>query len=186
MPGAAIRQRSRCLFPVIENRPKEDDDYVHKRRFAPFWMTMIVILGRLGDPRAIPVLVELLDEPRWNSIDIMLACVRALGRIGDPKAVPVLEGLLEREDLPNDRYFQLTNPNLTAPPGEDGTWQIELAIADVLADFGRPQPLVVERHRHERRPWVRRYARMLEAKNDAVFENQKLVVPLEDRAFIRA
>ena len=174
------------LIEVIENRPKEDDDYVLKRRFAPFWMTMIVMLGRLGDPRAIPVLVDLLDEPRWNSIDIMLACVRALGRIGDPKAVPVLEGLLEREELPNDRYFQLTNPNLTAPPGEDGTWQIELAIADVLSDFGRPQPLVVERHRHERRPWVRRYARMLEAKNDAVFENRKLVVPLEDRAFLRA
>jgi len=57
-----------------------------------WWIRVSVseILGRLGDSRALPALIEALgdSEARW-------AAVEALGQIGDPKALPALARLLQ-------------------------------------------------------------------------------------------
>ena len=54
-------------------------------------------LGRMGDPEALPVLLEVLED-RTVDMDTIIAVVRALGRIGDDWVVPILLKLLERDD----------------------------------------------------------------------------------------
>ena len=44
-------------------------------------------------------------------------------------------------------------------------------LAEVLADFGKPQPQVVEKHQQDSRPWVRRYVTIVGEKNNAVIES---------------
>ncbi len=55
-------------------------------------------LGALGDPSAVPVLVELLDRDRRDP-RVVRSAVRALGAIGDPEAAPALRDLLRGRDL---------------------------------------------------------------------------------------
>ncbi len=148
------------LIRIIEERPETPEEYLHIRRYAPFWMLMIVLLGRIGHSAALPALFAILQDPK-SDIDAVISSVRALGRIGDSSAIPILEQLLERDDLPRNRKFQMTGMVLTEMVGEDGLWQVELAIAEILADFGRPQPHVVEKHRQDPRPWARRYAEIV-------------------------
>jgi len=75
----------------------------------PDWWIRITAadtLGRLGDPRAVPSLVESLCDPevRW-------AAVEALGRIGDPMALPGLSRLLDDEavDVRVETLFALSH-----------------------------------------------------------------------------
>lgn len=46
-------------------------------------------LGRIGDPRAVPALIDLLQSDR--DPDVRTASAQALGAIGDPRAAPALE-----------------------------------------------------------------------------------------------
>ena len=55
-------------------------------------------LGALGDPSAIPVLVELLDPDRRDP-RVVVSAVQALGAIGDAGAGPALRELLRTPDL---------------------------------------------------------------------------------------
>ena len=148
------------LIKVIQERPETPEEYLHIRRYAPFWMLMIVLLGRIGHSSALPTLFQILEDPK-SDIDAVIASVRALGRIDDSSAIPILKRLLARDDLPRDRKFQMTGMVLTEMVGEDGLWQVELAIAEVLAEFGLPQPQVVEKHLKDPRPWARRYAEIV-------------------------
>ena len=108
-----------------------------------------------------PVLLDVLAD-RSVDMDAIIAVVRALGRIGDVDAtVPALLKLLERDDLPRNRTFQQTNVEGRWPAGEDGLWQIELAVAEVLTTFGHPQPRVLEKYRDDARNHVRRYAHIV-------------------------
>ena len=52
-------------------------------------------LGELRAQRAVPALVALLEDERY---DVRLAAARALGRIGDPSAVPALIAALDDPD----------------------------------------------------------------------------------------
>ncbi|MBC9867726.1 MAG: FAD-dependent oxidoreductase [Opitutae bacterium] len=172
------------LVRVIEERPETAEKYLHLRRYAPFWMLMIVLLGRIGHASALPALIGILDDPK-SDIDAVLASVRALGRIGDAAAIPALECLLRRDDLPRDRRFQMTSQVVTEMVGEDGLWQVELAIAEVLAEFGKPQPQVIEKHHQDPRPWVRRYVAIVEEKNRAAQESMHLAIPFRDEIGMR-
>ena len=60
-----------------------------------------VALGLLGDEKAVPILVEHLQNEESN--DLRMQLVRALGWIGSPKAVPALENAL-RDKYPYVRF----------------------------------------------------------------------------------
>ena len=111
--------------------------------------------------------------------------LRPLGRIGDAAAIPALDRLLQRDDLPRDRKFQMTSKVTTEMVGEDGLWQVELAIVEVLAEFGKPQPQVVEKYQKDPRPWTRRYTAIVAEKNRAVVESQHLAVPFREEIGMR-
>ena len=78
-------------------------------------------LGELGDPSAIPVLVELLDPDRRDP-RVVLSAVQALGAIRDAGAAPALLELLRTPDI---------EPNLLA------------ALADALAAVGAPDSAAI-------------------------------------------
>ncbi len=149
------------LMRAVSDRMTYRTDYTPvSRNMRPLWQSSIVMLGRIGDARAVPLLLEVLDDPSID-MDVMIACVRALGRIRDERAVRALQNLLGRGDLPRQRKLQQTNPLPRFPVEEDGLWQVELAAAEVLAGFGLPQELVVRKHLRDSRNHVRRYARMV-------------------------
>jgi HEAT repeat protein len=58
-------------------------------------VTAIRALGRIGDRRALPALVERADDPLGS---VRLALCQALGQLGDPAGVPTLTELLHDED----------------------------------------------------------------------------------------
>lgn len=124
---------------------------------APHWMGAIVMLGRVGDPAAVPVLAEVLQD-RTASMDAIIAAVRALGRIGDRAAVPAIEQMLERTDINTTRVLQISTGAVSKPVCEDATWQLRLAAAEALAKLGKPRPDIVKPFLDDERAYVRRYA----------------------------
>lgn len=146
------------LIKCIEERMGERPDYTPRiRNMVPLWQSAIVILGRIGSKKAIPVLLEVLKDKSID-MDTIIAAIRALGRIGDRSCIATLLKLKTRKDLPCTRRFQVTNIEGVWPVEENALWQIELALAEVLAGFGRPQPDLIERYINDQRNHVRRYA----------------------------
>lgn len=146
------------LIEWVEERKGSHPNYTPvSRNMIPLWQSVIVMLGRIGSKKAIPVLVDVLNDPTIN-MDVMIAAVRALGRIGDLSVVPLLENILLRKDLPRKRLYQCTNIDGRWPAGEDGLWQVELAITEVLAGLGKPKLSIIEKYLSDERKHVRRYA----------------------------
>ncbi len=94
-----------------------------------------------------------------------------LGHIGSPKAISVLEGVLA------DRRFQQTNANSLFPEKENGLWQVELAIAQVMASLGKPQMHLIEKHLADPRPAVRRHARLLRDQPNVAYPSHEENLP---------
>ncbi len=69
--------------PVADAMVQLRDQHDHIRRDSAY------ALGKLGDPRAVPVLVERLKYD--GSKDVRVAAATALGQIGDPRASVFLE-----------------------------------------------------------------------------------------------
>lgn len=128
-------------------------------RAAPRWVAAMALLGRLGDPRAVPAVVAVLDEETLPA-DVLITAVRALGRIGDPAAVLVLERLLESETLPIAAETTTFLGGQGRIP-EDTDWQVRLAIVDALSRLGVAADEVAEEYLEDERSYVRRYAGML-------------------------
>ncbi len=57
--------------------------------------TAAIILGQLGDPRAVPALIEVALHTR--DFGVQEAAVRSLGHLRDPRAIPALAVLLRNE-----------------------------------------------------------------------------------------
>ncbi len=139
----------RCL---IERAGVKPEGY----RTVPFWQSVVVLLGRIGDPAAVPEIARLLQEPE-TTLDGLITAIRALGRIGDPQAVPAIQAMLARADLPTERVFQVSTGGR---PGvsDDACWALELAAAETLALLGAPNAALAEKHLGDPRAYVRRYA----------------------------
>ncbi|MFH1873900.1 MAG: HEAT repeat domain-containing protein [Pseudomonadota bacterium] len=61
-------------------------------------------LGELGDRRAVPILISILNDPSQIRFSIRAKAIIALGRLGDARAVPVLESLISDRDY---RHFAI-------------------------------------------------------------------------------
>jgi len=81
-----IRLKDHRSVAPLARAAKEDPDWWVQER-------AIEALGDLGDPRATPVVVNLLQNKELNWV-----CVEALGKLGDPRAVPYLGHVLRRGD----------------------------------------------------------------------------------------
>jgi HEAT repeat protein len=125
-------------------------------KVAPHWHGAIVMLGRVGDPAAIPVLADVLRD-RAASMDVLIAAVRALGRIGDRAAIAPIEEMLRRTDIDTVRRFQVSS-GATTGVCDDATWQLHLAAAEALAKLGKPRQEIVRPFLDDERAYVRRYA----------------------------
>lgn len=133
------------------------------RKAAPLWQSCIVLLGRVGDTSAVPVLEEVLRD-KTATLDALIAAVRALGRIGDRSATSAIVAMLDRTDLPTTRTFQVSVAGVN-PVVEDARWQLELAAAEALARLGSPRPDIAQRHLLDPRAYVRRYAALVAARS---------------------
>jgi hypothetical protein len=76
-------QQAVVVDPVADAMVQLRDQHDHIRRDAAY------ALGKLGDPRAVPVLVERLKYD--GAKDVRVASATALGQIGDPRAAVFLE-----------------------------------------------------------------------------------------------
>ncbi len=147
------------LIGAVEQRLAERPDFTPRgRNMVPLWQSCIAMLGRIGSPEAVSVLLDVLAD-RSANMDALIAAIRALGRIGDPRAVPAILNLLKRDDLPRERKFQIYSLNGRWPERENALWQIELAAAEILAQFGYPQPQLVEKYLRMGHNQAKRYAR---------------------------
>ncbi len=162
-----------ALIEAVDTRLAERLDFTPRsRNMVPLWQSCIVLLGRIGSPQAVPVLLDVLADP-IAPFDAVIASVRALGRIGDERAVEPLCQLLARDDLPCLRKFQQTLIWGRWPETEDARWQLELAIAEVLAGFGHPQQQIIDRHIGDPRNAVRRYAAIVQKLQDDMWRSSE-------------
>jgi HEAT repeat protein len=142
------------LMACVRERRAEKTTDGHKA--APHWQGAVVLLGRVGDPAAVPVLAEVLQD-RSASMDVIIAAVRALARIGDRSAVAAIEEMLQRTDIVTTRSFQVSG-GISTGVTDDASWQLRLAAAEALARLGKPRPDVVKPFMDDERAYVRRYA----------------------------
>jgi hypothetical protein len=146
------KQAAPSLLDALEQRrPMEAE----ARSSAPAWITAAVLLGRLGEGRAVPALVEVLrdDVPT----DAYVAALRALGRIGDPSAAPAVREFLERDDI--DTRQKLAGGPWLGPVYADVRWRLELAAAEALAKMGEDVADLLAPYLDDERRYIRRRAR---------------------------
>ncbi len=93
----------RTLIMLVQNK---HEDLIVRGRAA-------LMLGKLGDSRAVTALIEALDAPGYQT---PLYAAQSLGKLGDPRAIPSLVRLLDtdhekfreaaRESLQRLGYFE--------------------------------------------------------------------------------
>jgi len=142
------------LMACVRERRAEKTTTLEKA--APHWHGAIVMLGRVGDPAAVPVLADVLHD-RAASMDVIIAAVRALGRIGDRAGIAPIEEMLQRTDIDTIRRFQVSS-GIPTGVSDDAAWQLRLAAAESLAKLGKPRPEIVRPFLDDERAYVRRYA----------------------------
>ena len=155
IPLAMLRSREAVppLLHALEERRTGDAEGV---RNAPDWVGAAVLLGRLGDERAVPALVSVLEE-KDAPTDGYVAALRSLGRIADRSAADAVRRFLERDDI--DTRQKLAGGPWQGPVFADIRWRVDLAAAEALARMGENVADIVGPYlEHKDRP-VRRRAR---------------------------
>lgn len=161
--GLAMLERQEAVPALVQSVEQRRDDQLDVRKGAPTWYASMVLLGRLGDERAVPALADALAEPEI-SLDGLLSAIRALGRIGDAAAVPAIEAALQRTDVETTRTLQ-NSSKATDAITDDARWQLDLGAAEVLAQLGSPRPHLIEPYLDDGRAYVRRYAQKVRGHN---------------------
>lgn len=151
---AALRERD-PLLPTVN----PDEPIYYLKRMASRWVTAMVLLGKLGERRAVPLLTAVLAET-GHEADVLQAAVRALGRLGDPAAVAPLRQFIARDDLPLVADLQDSVGQRFLQP-RDMAWELQLSTAEALQALGSPAPELVAPFRDDKRAYVREYAARL-------------------------
>jgi HEAT repeat protein len=86
----------RTLIMIVRNH---NEDLIVRGRAA-------LMLGKLGDTRAVEPLIEALDAPGFQT---PLYAAQSLGRLGDPRAIPPLLRLL---DTDHDKFREAARASL--------------------------------------------------------------------------
>jgi HEAT repeat protein len=151
---ALVRHGSRVTELLIEQLGSED---LEIRKAA------VVALGRIGDARAAPALIEALDE----DAELVIPAADALAKIGDPRA---FEALLALVGDPNAGVRQavvgalnsLGSPQMPArvlPLLEDADPNVRESAVKVAGYFGYPECVeLLLKRRHDEDERVRRAA----------------------------
>jgi len=161
----AMHRRKEAVPELIRCVAARKPDLPEGPRTVPLWQSSIVLLGRIGDAKAIPVLLEVLSD-RSAGLDALIAAVRALGRIGDRRAIPGLLKFLRRKDIPHIRKLSHSYGPTSQVITEDALWQIELATAESLKNLGVLQKKTMEKFLEDQRSYVRRYAQEISSDID--------------------
>jgi len=100
MQAASFSQREQ-LREALEESGIVELGHRGTRRLSPWRRALACeMLGKIGAPRSVPVLLERLDDRRP---EVRMAAVRALGDIGSAEAVPALsQAFLERRIAPTN------------------------------------------------------------------------------------
>ncbi|MCC6616934.1 MAG: HEAT repeat domain-containing protein [Anaerolineae bacterium] len=93
----------RMLIFVVSNK---HEDLIVRGRAA-------MMLGNLGDVRAVEPLIEALRAPGYQT---PLFAAEALGKIGDPRAIPALQPLLQSD---HERYREVAGKALVRLQSRD-------------------------------------------------------------------
>ena len=144
-----------ALLDHLESRDESVPDGI---RTVPLWQAAIPFLGKAGDRRAVPALIDVLGDDR-APLDAVIAAARALGEIGGRNA---LEGLrhLVRRGYPNTERTLRTTRGVEGAV-EDARWQLDLSIAEAMARAGAPRKeaeALAAPYLQDDRAYVRRYA----------------------------
>jgi HEAT repeat protein len=101
MHEAASRSRTETLRETLEQAGLVDLAHKGTRRRSPWRRALACeLLGKIGAPRSVPVLLARFDDRRP---EVRMAAVRALGDIGSAEALPALsEAFLERRYAPTN------------------------------------------------------------------------------------
>lgn len=179
---AALRDR-RMEVPYNPHLKPEHNPLAY--RVQPAWLTALALLGRLGDAAATPLVIEVLNEPH-PALDPLILAIRTLARLGDERALEPLWSLLEREDLPAERFLQVSLPG-GRPITIDARWQVDLALAEALFRLGNEPPAsLLLPHLEDARAYVRRYAHRVAAEVGWTEERLTAEEKVETATFVRA
>jgi HEAT repeat protein len=115
------------------------DKYIARLRNARRWRERAFaaeLLGRVGNAKAVPTLLETVQATRTEDADVREIALRALARIADPRAVePLVEALQSAEAWLAPRIADIL------------TRHGELVVDPLISFFERPT-------RHPARPWA--------------------------------
>lgn len=152
----AMQGRPECVDELIRS-VKERDSFIPEGLFTvASWKSSIIFLGRAGDERALPVLLDIL-KGQDLSLEVILFTLRALERIGSRKAAGGILRFLKRKDIPAVRMFYPGSP-IVNPVEENVMWQVDLSAARVLRKLGKPRPVLAKKYLDDPRSYVRKYA----------------------------
>ena len=125
-------------------------------RSAERWVAAIPMLGRLDAAEALDDLIGVIEQSPENA-DAFLAAIRAVGEIGGPEAVRVLEQVADRKDLTLAAEMQESSAGRGGRE-RDVRWQLDLSVAEALAQQGIERTDLVEPYLDDERGLVRQQA----------------------------
>jgi HEAT repeat protein len=86
----------------------------------------VILLGRLRVKTAVPLMIEILQDPQTCPPDLASYTIQALEQIGDPAAAPAIRP-----------YLRFTKPEVSPWENEgfEATWGVRLNAAKALASL---------------------------------------------------
>ena len=134
---ALIKLHSTAVNPLIRflRKKESENDWFTS---SDIRVTAIEILGKIGDPNAVNILIRCLRADDYSETE---AAAKALGKIGDHRAIPHLKKLLQDDDSDTRKTAADALANLNYEAGSDRK-NIPFLIAQQnwtqLARIGKP------------------------------------------------
>jgi HEAT repeat protein len=96
------------------------------RLSVPAYYSAVILLGRLRVKTAVPLMIEMLQDPQTCPADLASYTIEALEQIGDPAAAPAIRP-----------YLRFTKPEVSPWENEgfEATWGVRLNAAKALASL---------------------------------------------------